>query len=98
MRFEKYVRKPVDVDAVQFNGEAIECLKADRRVHFESLRFTVDTDEGEAQGNISDWIVRGPMGDLAVMTDDIFQAAHYKWDERPCPRPRVKANGSSEQS
>lgn len=94
MRFEKYIRKPVEVDAVQFMGMPLDCLRYDSRVvvDFEREVAHVDTPEGNQSANVNDWIVRGPMGELNIVKADEFPATHDAWE--PCPRPRPRKNSS----
>lgn len=93
MKFERYERRPVDVEAVQYLGETLDCLKYDARITWFSSNdepgtISVLTLEGVEKAKPSDYIVRGPMGELEVFKAEIFEAAHDKVG--PCPRPRPR--------
>jgi hypothetical protein len=94
MKFEKYQRLPVDVEAVQYLGETLDCLRYDVRVTWfgsdlEPGTISVKTTEGVETAKFSDYIVRGPMGELEVFKAEIFEAAHDRCGP-PCPRPRAR--------
>lgn len=86
MRFERFIRKPVEVDAVHYQGDELDCLKYDSRVTFSADKVVITTPEGAETGETGDWIVRGPMGELNIVKSDEFFKTHDGWE--PCPRPR----------
>lgn len=99
MKFEKYQRRPVEVEAVQYLGETLDCLRYDTRVTWFSSNdepgvITVNTTEGAETAKFGDYIVRGPMGELEVFKVEIFEAAHDKCG--PCPRPRPRKQKEDE--
>lgn len=96
MRFEKWQRRPVDVEAIQYQGFTIDCLKYDVRVKFDdnNSEATVKTLEGEEVAKFGDYIVRGPMGELEVMKPEVFENTHDRCDN--CPRPRTRKQKTEE--
>jgi len=93
MKFERYTRKPVEVEAVQYEGNVLDCLKYDVRITWygsdlENGNIKVKTAEGDELAKFGDYIVRGQMGELEVMNAEIFENTHEEC--RPCPRPRNK--------
>ncbi len=78
----KYRKKPVVIDAVQWNGQddfgAVVALGGDpaRRVFTTGNFLNIETLEGMMLANPGDWIIRGVKGELYPCKDDIFRATY----------------------
>lgn len=80
----KYRKKPVIIDAVQFNGnlwdeELQTLIKTQNRVvsqHNDKLK--IDTLEGEMIANKGDWIIKGVKNELYPCKPDIFEQTYEK--------------------
>ncbi|QXX74211.1 hypothetical protein [Methylovirgula sp. HY1] len=78
----KYRKKPVVIDAVQFNGkntQAIMIWAAGSTVVIRSGTpdcLTVATPEGDMLASLGDWIIRGVKGEFYPCKPDIFEATY----------------------
>lgn len=82
----QYRKKPVVIDAVQFQGDnAHELIDFDdsfkpngapSRVAVSQFSFAVSTLEGVMSGKIGDWLIRGVKGELYPCKPDIFEATY----------------------
>lgn len=79
----RFRKRPVEVDAWQFNGEDRPdwpvWVKShpDTAIHYERERpqplyISIDTLEGEMRAQKGDWIIRGTAGELYPCKPDIF--------------------------
>lgn len=82
----KFRKKPVVIEAIQIT---MDTFKYDhphpdhvRGVVYDPVNLCVyvKTLEGEMQGNLTDWIIRGVKGELYPCKDEIFRATY---DEVP---------------
>ena len=76
----KYRKKPVIVDAVQWNGENLNEVKElggsrEFRVGPKKSLF-IHTMEGIMEGSVGDFIIRGVKGELYPCKPDIFDATY----------------------
>lgn len=87
----KFRKKPVVIEAVQYDGKAgvvLDFLAAEEleRVVFESSDVQTDrkviirTLEGDMAVSRGDWIIRGIKGELYPCKPDIFAATYEKAD------------------
>jgi hypothetical protein len=84
----KYRKKPVIIEAIQFNGlddymRIVQWMKASGDTHAlaDEVRYTtpimlVQTLEGTMAANPSDWIIRGVKGEFYPCKPDIFAATY----------------------
>jgi hypothetical protein len=75
--FERYVKKPVAVEAIQYEGVTIDCLKYDSRITWNSCDLQNDdisiaTLEGDIVCKKGDWIIRGAKGELCCCAKEDF--------------------------
>ena len=79
----KYRKKPVEIEAVQFNGENdgeilewvgsnISCYQLYNLPKFLEIR----TIEGTMEANATDWIIKGIEGEFYPCKDSIFRATY----------------------
>lgn len=83
----KYRKRPVEVDAIQFDGtvdtaEAMQSLGYVSDWYFlfgnldDPVVLVIDTLEGQMEARESDWIVRGVKGEYYPVKADIFQMTY----------------------
>lgn len=84
--FKQFKKKPVSVDAVQWDGSiemGRELSKVVNGVFYENtLIFLIQTLEGDLKVNPNDWVIRGVAGEYYPCKPDIF-AATYEKAEKP---------------
>ena len=87
----KYRKKPVIVDAVQWNG-ILSCLDEikpfDRTVELaqsfmerEPAALIINTLEGDMRADYGDWIIKGVNGEIYPCKPDIFEATYESVDQ-----------------
>ena len=88
---EKYRKKPVVVEAVQYtvkNGMDIVNWMCDvsvvNRDANDDLR--IQTSEGELKASTSDWVIKGIKGEFYPCKPDIFAATYEKVDTHNEPQ------------
>ena len=77
----KYRKKPVVIDAWQWDGEVstLDQFHTDGdEVTFDiqDRTLTIHTLEGDMTANLEDWIIRGVKGELYPCKPDIFEATY----------------------
>lgn len=79
----KFRKKPVIIDAIQFdgnNGEDIEEFTnyAARRLATHTPLMIITTLEGDHRARTGDWIIKGIAGEFYPCKPDIFDATYEK--------------------
>lgn len=83
----KFRKKPVVIEAVQFNGvendlqELFDLAKdSTRELVVDALEnyLTIQTLEGEMRADVGDWIIKGVQGELYPCKPDIFEQTYEK--------------------
>ena len=84
----KFRKKPVVIDAVQWNGdneaEIVELSNGERDLEFcddfieSKPEVKIKTLEGVMTANLKDWIIRGVNGELYPCKPDIFEKTYEK--------------------
>jgi hypothetical protein len=83
----RYRKKPVVIEAVQFDGTfPLEFLRDAEHVRLVSephapLCIAIRTLEGEMRADIGDWIIRGVQGELYPCKPEIFDATYEPADD-----------------
>lgn len=81
----KYRKKPVVIDAMQFNGNNqfeimrwIESLDTQRHItwHFTNGKIEIPTLEGVMSCSKDDWVIRGVSGEFYPCKPDIFELTY----------------------
>jgi len=79
----KYRKKPVVIEAVQWNGansEEIKSLNTNKVIvafyYGNNPRVEIKTLEGIMTATLSDWIIKGVAGELYPCKDEIFQKTY----------------------
>jgi len=84
----KYRKKPVVIEAVQYNGvnaNLIESFMGDKMASLgrickegtaEVEALKIGTLEGEMRADIGDWIIKGVNGEFYPCKDDIFKKTY----------------------
>ena len=78
----KYRKKPVVIEAVQWDGSIdvarrIESWSGDK-VHLAYTEMRIKTLEGEMEVKPTDWVIRGIKGEFYPCKPDIFEATYDK--------------------
>ncbi|MDD2707524.1 MAG: hypothetical protein PHV34_05895 [Verrucomicrobiae bacterium] len=85
----KYVKKPVVIEAVRWNGtnsdemeafigkSATWCVVLGR--HIDCL--AISTLEGKMTANLGDWIIKGVNGEFYPCKPDIFEKSYYAYPD-----------------
>jgi hypothetical protein len=74
----KYRKKPIVIDAIQFNGEnqdEIKALIGDNVFDYETYMI-IRTLEGDMRAEINDWIIKGVGGEFYPCKPRIFEATY----------------------
>lgn len=75
-----YQKKPIIIEAVQFNGtkdNLVEVLRFSNSIDvFSSSELGIKTLEGVMRANIGDWIIKGIKGEFYPCKPDIFEATY----------------------
>ena len=78
----KFRKKPVVIDAVQFDGEnlgvIVNFIKGTRELREspEDKSIVIRTLEGDMCADKGDWIIKGVKGEFYPCKPDIFEATH----------------------
>lgn len=76
-RVGRYRKKPVVIEAVQYNGTFPLSFLGDERVQAgENGGLEIVTLEGVMRADVGDWIIRGIKGELYPCKPDIFEATY----------------------
>lgn len=80
----KFRKKPMVIDAIQWTGHnTSDVLKfAGKMLVFplKDVTVIINTLEGEMKAQVSDWIIRGVMGELYPCKPDVFEKTYEKVD------------------
>lgn len=89
----KYIKKPVEVEAVQWNGEnAEEVLEfTNRTAEFKNGEMKILTLEGTMTVSVGDYIIKGVKGEVYPCKPDIFEATYTGFEEHSLFGKDVKA-------
>lgn len=72
-----YRKKPVEVQAVQWNGENVgEVLKFCENARLKDDSIFIDTLEGIMEAKTGDYIIKGVKGEFYPCKPDIFEATY----------------------
>lgn len=82
----KFVKKPIIIDAVQFDGTSESLVKMSQEMHMPIERYVyslgkygtiiIPTLEGNHIATVGDWIIRGIVGEFYPCKPDIFQKTY----------------------
>lgn len=80
MRGNKWRKKPVTIDAVQWKGSNVNemAIFAGRNVRFFDDKLYIHTMEGVMKANIGDFIIKGVQGEFYPCNRDIFLETYDK--------------------
>lgn len=84
---KKYRKKPVVVEAIQWDGTNIEAIMAFigesldyftcfKNAYTKDVELTIITSEHGVKANIGDYIIKGVQGELYTRKSDIFEATY----------------------
>lgn len=83
-----YRKKPVTIEAVQWDGMKVADIAEFMRAERVSIRdggIEIDTLEGTMRADPGDWIIKGVKGEFYPCKPDIFEATYEPVD---APEPR----------
>lgn len=97
MSFEKFVKKTVSVDVIQYQGVIIECLKNDTRIKWSGdglpdNSISIATIYGNDVCYKGDYIIKGFQGELYTCCAKSFEADYEKAPQRKKRTPKIEAN------
>ena len=79
----KYRRKPIEVEAIQWNGENLDCIftltgriKRDDMPKGQIGIFSPRDKAGFRPASIGDWVVKTPDGDVRPISNEMFIATY----------------------
>lgn len=77
----KFRKKPVIVEAEQWNGESLEEIRRmtgcnGLQLSFNKVRLIVPSLEGSVSCNLGDWIMKGVKGEFYCCNDEIFKMTY----------------------
>ena len=76
----KFMKKPVVIDAIQWNGENIDevmgFMKWRNADHDKRHGLIIRTLEGSHHASVGDWIIKGVQGEFYPCKPDIFAATY----------------------
>lgn len=78
----KYCKKPVEIEAIQWNGENESEIKAfvGDAAQFTATSLAIKTLEGTMIAQVGDFIIRGVDGEFYPCKPDIFEKTYDKVD------------------
>ena len=82
MAIKKYRKKPVKIEAIQFNGwnfgEIYDWMFGFKGVHPSCYKeiMTIKTLEGDMTANVDDYIIKGVKGEFYHCKPDIFKQTY----------------------
>ena len=84
----KYRKKPVVIEALQFDGSGKSVAHISYHFGADDLKWDVvnkqlrvQTLEGTLTADVGDWIIRGIKGELYPCKPDIFEATYERVDD-----------------
>ena len=79
----KYVKKPVVIEAIQYNGENIEAIEAFVGKKLSTVmasdvdvKLIIPTLEGDMNASKDDWVIKGVKGEFYPCKPDIFKQSY----------------------
>ena len=79
----KYRKKPVEIEAIQWNGENLREIlwfSKDAFIDQDSFTLKIETLEGVMTANKGDYIIKGVNGEFYPCKPDIFEKTYDKVD------------------
>lgn len=80
---QKFVKKPVVVEAIQYNGENIEAIEAFVGKKLSTVmasdvdvKLIIPTLEGDMKASKDDWIIKGVNGEFYPCKPDVFKQSY----------------------
>jgi len=74
----KYRKKPIVIEAVQWNGHNFEELKLLGVKYEYEDHLVIPTLEGDMRAGVGDWIIKEVKGEMYPVRNDIFQETYEK--------------------
>lgn len=80
---QKFRKKPVVIEAIQFNGNDKECISFCKTAEYSDdliPSLIIPTLEGKMKCSIGDWIIKGVNGEFYPCKPDIFEKTYESAD------------------
>jgi len=77
----KYRKKPVVIEAIQWNGNQEEIYDFLRGVEFRDGELYIQTLEGQMHASKGDYIIKGVQGEFYPCKPDIFELTYEKVED-----------------
>lgn len=93
----KYRKKPVEIEAVQWNGDNLkEVLEFSKDAYLgkDDRTLFIETLEGDMKASIGDYIIKGVNGEFYPCKPDIFEKTYDKADVKNYIGSKVKNKNS----
>lgn len=86
----KFVKKPIVIEAYQWDGDVDELFKWSRNVsdgagagmQYGNKILTIKTLEGSMTVSLNDWIICGIKGEFYPCKPDVFEASYERFEEK----------------
>ena len=80
---KKYRKKPVTIEAIQWNGKNLSKIDKfmDRIVEIKVTKLVINTLEGDMEASIGDYIIKGVNGEFYPCKPDIFAKTYEEVTE-----------------
>lgn len=80
---QKFVKKPVVIEAIQYNGENIEAIEdfvgkklSTVMASDVDVKLIIPTLEGDMNASKDDWVIKGVKGEFYPCKPDIFKQSY----------------------
>ena len=74
----KYMKKPVVIEAVQWDGNTEPMLDFCKGIEFRDGELYIQTLEGQMHASKGDFIIKGVQGEFYPCKPDIFELSYYQ--------------------
>ena len=78
----KFRKKPVVIEAIQWDGKNIDAVRAFMKPHYPGWGYptpshlSIRTLEGDLRADVGDWIIKGVKGEFYPCKPDIFEQTY----------------------
>lgn len=76
----EYIKKPIIIQAIQFNGENIEAIRTFTGQKFplviNDCSTMIQAEKGDIKVYKNDWVIRDELYDFDVRKPDVFEATY----------------------
>ena len=79
MQVKKYRKKPIEIEAIQWNGKnlaRVVMFMGKCKGSLKTNQILIDTLEGTMAANVGDYIIKGIKGEFYPCKPDVFKATY----------------------